>query len=217
MASPQQTLTRQRNRLKDQTASYGKPKPNVSALLCRKARDFSAGERRRYAAREGRVHSRGIVRRVHCDLLPGSPAREHREAFGQSVEWMRRYFDPSADNALLFSHMCTLTQNQPAHPNYSRGLGRFLRSNLIDEVTTEIWNLLPDSAAWNSGKNPVGGRHLRHCFPRCEPECARIRYSCGAGRRSRRYRSLRLLLGRQTCGSRPSSWAVALHRNGSGS
>jgi len=64
---------------------------------------------------------------VDCDLLPGNTTREHREAFGQSVEWMRCYFDLSADNTLLLSHACTLAQDQPTHAKYSRGLGRFLR------------------------------------------------------------------------------------------
>jgi len=66
---------------------------------------------------------------IDCDLLPGSPTREHRDAFDQSVEWMRCYFDPSTDNALLLSHACTLAQDQPVHGKNSRGLGRFLRSS----------------------------------------------------------------------------------------
>jgi hypothetical protein len=66
---------------------------------------------------------------IDCDLLSGRPTREHRDAFDQSVEWMRCYFDPSTNNALLLSHASTLAQDQPVHGKNSRGLGRFLRSS----------------------------------------------------------------------------------------
>jgi hypothetical protein len=63
---------------------------------------------------------------VDCDLLLSSPAREYKEAFAQSIEWMRCYFDPLTDQALLLSHACTLAQDKPAHGMGSRGLRRFL-------------------------------------------------------------------------------------------
>jgi hypothetical protein len=65
---------------------------------------------------------------VDCNLLPSSPARRHKEAFGQSIEWMRCFFDPSTDNALLLGHACTLAQDEPVQGTGSRGLRRFLKS-----------------------------------------------------------------------------------------
>jgi hypothetical protein len=72
---PEGGRSRWRNRLKDQTASYGRAKPNLPAFPCPEGQDFSAGERRRCTEREGRLHAREKARRGHQVFVEGKPSQ----------------------------------------------------------------------------------------------------------------------------------------------
>ena len=118
-------------------------------------------------------------------------------------------FDPRLKKPVP-SIRAAIRQLEPDLPGTVR-----LMQKWIDQVTTEIWNFVSlDPAARHSRDRLIGGRHIRSCFLRREPEYARIRYSCGARRPTPRHRALHLLLWRQTRASRPSCWFVAFRCNG---
>lgn len=62
-----------------------------------------------------------------CLLLPQSSAEEYKAAFGQSVEWMRCYFDSASEDAFLLGQSYTRSRDRHLHGEKARGSWPFAR------------------------------------------------------------------------------------------